>query len=109
MSSLAKQRLLDALVKTIGESAEGWVRDVAKYGAFIGVPGLTYYAETCRFYDQHADDIWEVICEVAENYGESPLAYLSICGEGVHSDASFKNYMVWTALECVALWAAEGR
>ena len=47
----------------------GLIADIAKHGCAGGVPGLTYYDETSSFYDQHEDQIWQVLRDTADAAG----------------------------------------
>ena len=61
-------RLTDALNKRFTELDE--VKDVAKYGCEAGVSGFIYYNETREFFNEHEDEIEEIMNEIyfGDNY-----------------------------------------
>ena len=62
-----KEWLLDK-EKEEGEGST-LVKDVANHGCSGGVPGLIYYNETVKFYDDHEEEIWEMLEDHADNEG----------------------------------------
>lgn len=84
--------------------SEGEMKDLAKYGADTGWPGLTYYRDTVRLYESYHDDIWDMLCEDAEQAGyDSVFAFMAIFGRNdAVTDTQFKNLLVWYAAERVA-------
>ncbi len=95
--------LLDAVEKHSGLSDEE-LEEVAEHGASTGWPGFTYYTDTCKFYDEHDDLIWEALAEDAENMGVSPIEMISGFTEarGIENYDTFKNLLAWYALEHAA-------
>ena len=80
------------------------ISDIAKYGCSGGVAGLTYYKETCAFYDKHKTEIWDLLYDMSEDQNFS-IPYLISDFNGarqVTCEDSFKNLLVWWAVEHVA-------
>jgi hypothetical protein len=62
-----------------GEKDESFlISDIAKHGCSGGVPGLTYYNETAAFYDDHEDEVWQVIMKM--RCGKSSVMQLTLLG-----------------------------
>lgn len=74
------------------EEVMGTVEDITTYGCVNGVvPALTYYSDTEAFFDRHADEIFELIEDMAE--------------EGIIDKKQIelsKNNLAWTAFELIA-------
>ena len=80
----------------------GLIADIAKHGCAGGVPGLTYYDETSSFYDQHEDEIWQVLTDTADAAGiKNGLQLFNICKDP-SSLRVLKNDLVWFAVEVCA-------
>ena len=80
----------------------GLIADIAKHGCAGGVPGLTYYDETSSFYDQHEDEIWQVLRDTADAAGiKNGLQLFNICKDP-SSLRVLKNDLVWFAVEVCA-------
>jgi hypothetical protein len=80
------------------------ISDIAKYGCSGGVAGLTYYKETCAFYDKHKTEIWDLLYDLSEDTDFS-IPYLMSDFDGarqVTCEDSFKNFLVWWAVKHVA-------
>ena len=80
------------------------ISDIAKYGCSGGVAGLTYYKETCAFYDKHKTEIWDLLYDMSEDQNFSiPFLISDFNGaRQVTCEDSFKNLLVWWAVEHVA-------
>jgi len=80
------------------------ISDIAKYGCSGGVAGLTYYKETCAFYDKHKDEIWDLLYDMSEDQNFSiPFLISDFNGaRNVSCEDTFKNLLVWWAVEHVA-------
>tara|TARA_R110002124_G_scaffold144519_1_gene309607 strand:- start:339 stop:752 length:414 start_codon:yes stop_codon:yes gene_type:complete len=77
------------------------ISDIATHGCSGGVSGLTYYTETIAFYDKHKDEIWRMLYDMSEDQGFSiPFLISDFKGaDNVDSDGTFKNLLVWWAVE----------
>ena len=79
------------------------IEEVVKYGCVNGsVSSLIYYSDTVKFYDQFEDEIWDMLHEDTENFGNDNI--LQTIGqfngaENVGSLDQFKNLLVWYAVE----------
>lgn len=93
------------------------LRDIAMYGAGGGVPGFTYYSETVKFYRKYRREIVELVEEMAEEFGESPINFVkgfrcldatekevacTLYGTGKQIDENVANALTWFALETLA-------
>lgn len=77
-------------------------RDLARFGAASGFPGLIYCSDTCKLYNEHKDELWELTNDIADGLGyENALDFLGSChgANSVRSDTQFRNLMVWVAAE----------
>ena len=45
------------------------LQEIAEGGLEGGISGFIYYSETCSFYDENEDEIWELLEEDADQYG----------------------------------------
>ena len=79
------------------------LEDVVKYGCVNGsVSSLIYYSDTVKFYDQFEDEIWDMLHENTESFGNNNI--LETIGQfnnakNVGSLDQFKNLLVWYAVE----------
>ena len=80
------------------------ISDIATHGCSGGVSGITTYAETCAFYDKHKDEIWDMLYDFSQDQGFSIPFLMSDFGGArqVHDEDSFKNFLVWWAVEVTA-------
>ncbi len=83
-----------------------YIRDVVEHGCASGtVPGMIYYNETGKFYQEHKEEIWEILYEDHENMGEGNiLTMLSQMrwADNVTDENTFENYLAWYAYETAA-------
>jgi len=94
-------RLVKAVKRHSGMTPDEIVQ-AGEHGADAGWPGFTYTVDTNRFYDRHADLIWELLAEQADEFGEKhPLALIAKfnSAHSVDTDHGFKNLLAWYALE----------
>jgi len=87
------------------DEADDTLRDIARHGADSGWPGLTWYADTAKLYEEYADEIWEALYEDADSFGsDSVLALIAGFGgaKNVGSAVQFENLLVWYMAERVA-------
>lgn len=78
------------------------LREVTKYGADAGWPGLSYDDDLQKWYDEYQDVIWDIMCQDAEEYGySSPLEVFINHGrnELATSHVGFIAAVVWYAVE----------
>jgi len=102
----AVEMLVKGVKKQTGMSARE-LRDVCEHGADYGVPGFTYYNETCGFYKKYKEEIWEIAAEDADQMGYKGVMdmvqHFGCMNGGEVSDPDlFENCMAWYALEWVA-------
>jgi hypothetical protein len=83
--------------------------EAGEHGADCGWSGFTYTADTARFYDKHADDIWSLLSDQADDLGMSPLALLASFNraDDVSDAGSFRNLLAWYALEEVGRYLSD--
>lgn len=77
-------------------------RDLARFGATAGFPGLTYYTETTELYKTYHEEVWSLVADEAESMGyDNPLAFMATWNgaDNVWNDTQFFNLMVWFAAE----------
>lgn len=95
-----KEWLLDK-EKEEGEGST-LVKDVANHGCSGGVPGLIYYNETVKFYDDHEEEIWEMLEDHADNEGLKLVDKMAHVCKDAGSLRTVKNSLVWWAVEAGA-------
>ena len=92
-----KREVAEIIVDMLSENADneevmGTIENITTYGCVSGtVPALTYYSDTEAFFDRHAEEIFELIEDMAE--------------EGIIDKKQIelsKNNLAWTAFELVA-------
>ncbi len=69
------EKLIKAVKKQIGDTE--YLTDVTNNGANAGYPGFTYYSDTVKFFKQNRKEIVELVREMAEEFGESPLNFVA--------------------------------
>ena len=110
----------------LNEDNASVLKDVANHGADAGFVGFTYYSDTCKFFDDNKDLIFEQLLEDRWSIGYNSLIEMLssfICFKDVdiynieafliNSDdesneeqTTLKNGLAWYALESVA-WQLE--
>lgn len=78
---------------------------LCRHGAVVGWSGLTYYHETIKLYDQHEEEIWDLLSDESESLGYSSVLDMIASFNGaksVETGHTFKNLLVWYAAETVA-------
>ena len=92
-----KREVAEIIVDMLSENADneevmGTVENITTYGCVSGtVPALIYYSDTEAFFDRHAEEIFELIEDMAE--------------EGIIDKKQIelsKNNLAWTAFELIA-------
>ena len=76
--------------------------NAARHGADAGWSGFIYNGEAAEFFDRHADLVWEVLCNLADDLGEpNPIALIASFGRIDMADSyqGFKVLLAWFALE----------
>ena len=87
------------------------LKDIAQHGCVVGFPGLTYYIDTVRLYEEYEDDIWDLLEDDTEGLGyDNPLQLIASFNgaEHVWTDTQFKNLLVWYYVEQTAFRITEG-
>jgi len=78
------------------------LNDIVNHGIDSGFSGLIYTSECCDLFDEHADEIWDLARESANEMGAKNVAAF-IAGfrraEMSESWDQFRNLMVWFAAE----------
>jgi len=76
------------------------IRAIAEYGCVNGACNdLIYYSDTVDFYDNHKEEIWDIIYDQAEKFDMNVLSFVNSEDGFVDSDTTFKNKMAWLAVE----------
>ena len=74
------------------EDKVSYIRDVAEYGCVGGTcNNLIYYVDTYDFYNKHAEEIDEILEEIKDSTGVSPLEN--------YNKTDLRNYLAWLAYE----------
>tara|TARA_R110000796_G_scaffold207444_1_gene323742 strand:+ start:686 stop:991 length:306 start_codon:yes stop_codon:yes gene_type:complete len=81
------------------KESEHFISDLANNGCINGgVSELIYYSDTCKFYEDNKDLIWEIISDYAEEMGHDIFHYIG----DVQSPTIFENNMTWLAVDITA-------
>jgi hypothetical protein len=75
------------------------IKDIAAHGCSGGVSGLTYYAETTAFHDQHQEELWQLVRDQAEDNGLKNGEFLQHVTNDPGSLTQLINDLVWWAVE----------
>ena len=126
MESLTElqQRVIEQLSgeNELNEDNAGILKNVANYGADAGFVGFTYYSDTCKFFDDNKDLIFEQLLNDRINIGYNSLAemlssfrcfkyvdtydieafLINSDDESNNEQTTLKNGLAWYALETVA-------
>lgn len=89
------------------------LQDVANAGADAGFSGFIYYSETTELYDKYRAEIWQMLASSASDFGVTIFELIGGFNRkdmiqdyfetGIEDD-SFKQLMVWYALEETAFY-----
>lgn len=74
------------------------IQDIADHGCSGGVSGLIYYRETEKFHDDHEQEIWDLVQQLAEDSGQSIMKYIGNISKA-GSLSQLLNDLVWLAVE----------
>jgi len=98
----------ETLLKWVEEELTEYHRDVADHGCINGFPGVTTYSETCALYEQYEDEIWELLTK-EDHEDQGPVGLIaSFSGiDQVHCATTFKNLLVWFAVEHYSMVIAD--
>lgn len=76
------------------------LQHIADGGLTGGVSGFIYYSETIEFYDEHEEEIWELLEQDAEDFGyKSITAFIDTFNGDIQSLTEYKNILTWYAVE----------
>jgi hypothetical protein len=88
-----------------GDEWEDTARDINQGGADAGFSGFIYYDECAKFYDEHEEEIYEMLREDADGMGySSPDEMIATFNrkDMLQDPTTRKNLLAWYALETVA-------
>lgn len=74
------------------------LNDIATHGADTGWGGLTYYRDTDKLYERFGDELWSVLDEIADSFGESDI--LDVLKHNTYA----KNALTPTQFNCAIVW-----
>ena len=101
---MKKQTVEEYLLE--GEKLERFlISDVATHGCSGGtISDLIYYEDTVKFYNDHEDEIWDELSNMAEDLNQSipfMISNFRAC-KYVDSAKTFKNLLAWWICEHIA-------
>jgi hypothetical protein len=106
-----KKSVLADLLDIEEEDRSNYLEDVLQYGCQSGmVHKLIYYDDTCQFYNQFGEQIWELLTKQAEQLGHANAVEMIGTFNGakdVYTNEQFKNLLAWFAYEETARQIAE--
>ena len=83
------------------KESEHFISDVAMHGCISGTVGeLIYYSDTCKFYEENKDLIWEIVSDYAEETGQNIFEFKVLRKCERHT--TFENNMTWLAVDLTA-------
>lgn len=93
------------------EFSHNELADMVNHGVSGGFSGLIYYSETTELYQKYKEDIWDMLYDDAESYGETILGFIAqfLGAKNVGGADQFENLLVWYAAEKVAYELTKGR
>jgi hypothetical protein len=93
-------RLLAAVREHSGMDLDA-VRQAGEHGADSGFAGFTYTSDAADFYDANRDDVWELLDESADQFGQSPLELVASFNRAdmATSHDGFACLLAWFVLE----------
>ena len=101
---MTKQTVEEYLLE--GEKLERFlITDVATHGCSGGtISDLIYYEDTVKFYNDHEDEIWHELNNMAEDLGQTiPFMISNFRGcKDIWSATTFKNLLAWWICEHIA-------
>ena len=101
---MKKQTVEEYLLK--GEKEERFlITDVATHGCSGGtISELIYYEDTVKFYNDHEDEIWDELSNMAEDLNQSiPFMISNFRGcKNIDNAKTFKNFLTWWICEKIA-------
>jgi len=106
-SSELKDKVINDLIEYYndnnGKDTYIWMSDILTHGCVSGMIGdLIYYKDTCAFYDQYEEDIWDLLEETKDSFGNKTILE-TIAGlngaKDVGSNEQFKNLLAWFSYE----------
>tara|TARA_R110000796_G_scaffold20495_1_gene60907 strand:- start:156 stop:584 length:429 start_codon:yes stop_codon:yes gene_type:complete len=110
------KKLVDETVEQFllrGEKEERFlITDVATHGCSGGtISELIYYNDNVQFYDDHEDEIWDELSNMADDLGETiPFMISNFRGcKNVSDPKTFKNLLVWWICEHIATRISDER
>ena len=65
------KRLQNAVIRQLGGRED--LRDIASHGIDGGYPGFTWYSDTVKFFKNNRKEILELVDEMAQDFGQSPM------------------------------------
>lgn len=92
--SLQVQKMIRSVKRELTKTER---QDLLKHGISGAFGNYVYTSDTMAFYKKHADAIWELLEEMAEDINESPLTIIQNFKEAglIESRAQFENAMCW--------------
>jgi len=79
------------------------IKNISEQGCVNGACNdLIYYDDTTKFYDDHKNEIWEMLEEETKQFGyKDVFEYIGALtgAKDINSDTSFKNLLAWWSVE----------
>jgi hypothetical protein len=76
------------------------LQEIAEGGLEGGISGFIYYSETCSFYDENEEEIWELLEDDADQYGYKDInSFIATFKGDIQSLTQYKNILTWYAVE----------
>jgi len=108
---MKKQTVEEYLLK--GEKENCFlITDVATHGCSGGtISDLIYYDDSVKFYNDHEDEIWEELSNIANDLGETiPFMISNFRGcKNISDPKTFKNFLSWWICEHIATRISDER
>lgn len=105
-----RDRLWQKVRETCQDDEEAWgvINDICEYGLQSGIVGsLITYNDLCKEYDEYKDQLWYVLCDIADEMGQTPLQVIN--NNDICDHEELAAAIVWTVYEAIAnrMWEEE--
>lgn len=95
----------DTFAEWFRENLGDYARDIARYGADNGFPGISYTSGCTALFDRYAGEMWKLVTSVADGTGYQSMVDLlrhHARADMADSWSGYRTLLVWVACESLA-------
>ena len=70
-------KLMKAVKRQLGSDWKENFKDISNHGIDGGFNGFIYYTDTVKFYKRNKTEIIELVKEMADEFGQSPIEFVN--------------------------------